>query len=77
VEHHKGSEARQSAMPATRKTAENGFKLPTPADRWIQAKPNSRAYRPQAAAIRAALVELPADGCILDGSPTSANTTKR
>lgn len=28
-------------------------------------KPNSRAYRPQAAAIRAALVELPADGCTL------------
>lgn len=28
-------------------------------------KPNSRAYRPQAAAIRAALVELPAEGCTL------------
>ena len=28
-------------------------------------KPNSRAYRPQSAAIRAALVELPAEGCTL------------
>jgi hypothetical protein len=28
-------------------------------------KPNSRAYRAPAAAIRAALVELPADGCTL------------
>lgn len=28
-------------------------------------KPNSRAYRPQPAAIRAALVELPAEGCAL------------
>lgn len=28
-------------------------------------KPNSRAYRPQPAAIRAALVELPADGYTL------------
>jgi hypothetical protein len=38
VEHHKGSEARQSTMPAARKTAENSFRLPAPADRWIQAK---------------------------------------
>lgn len=29
-------------------------------------KPNSRAYRPQPAAIRAALVELPAEGCKLE-----------
>ena len=28
-------------------------------------KPNSRAYRPQSEAIRAALVELPAEGCTL------------
>jgi hypothetical protein len=39
VEHHKDSEARQSTMPAARKTAENSFRLPAPADRWIQAKP--------------------------------------
>jgi hypothetical protein len=25
-------------MPAARKTAENSFRLPAPADRWIQAK---------------------------------------
>ena len=32
---------------------------------WNMTKPNSRAYRPQSAAIRAALVELPAEGCTL------------
>ena len=32
-------------MTAARQTAENGFRLPAPADRWIQAKRDSFAGR--------------------------------